>query len=179
LGSVPSSTTVQSSEATFWPRRPLYADEAVADGLVQQHARPARAEHDRHAAGRRRRRVEQHERLAHGLARVGLGLVALQEVFVAGARAAAGAGLLAPAVALDDHRDVHAHERPHVGAERAVARGHEHGLVRGREGDDHVRDRGVGRTRGGVGALEQRELLLGRQARERVARRVQRDRRLR
>src|SRR3989442_266157 len=39
--------------------------ETVPDGLVQENARPARAEHDRHRAGRRVDRAE----LEHGLAR--------------------------------------------------------------------------------------------------------------
>ena len=33
----------------------------VADGLVQQHARPARSQHDRHLAGRRLLGGERHE----------------------------------------------------------------------------------------------------------------------
>ena len=43
------------------------AFEAVADGFVQHHAGPARAEHDVHLAGRRRHRIEIEQRLAHRL----------------------------------------------------------------------------------------------------------------
>ena len=59
LAMVPSSTTVTSSEATFWPSRPgegrgllavEIALEPVADRLVEEDARPARPEHDRHAS---------------------------------------------------------------------------------------------------------------------------------
>ena len=39
--------------------------------------------------------------------------------------------LLAPAVLLDDDRDVEAHQRPHVGGQRAVAGGDQHHFVHG------------------------------------------------
>ena len=63
-GIVPSSTTVHSSDATRVPMRSVKAEtplaievalEPVPDRLVEEDAGPARTEHDRHGAGRRRR----------------------------------------------------------------------------------------------------------------------------
>ena len=84
--SVPSSTTVHSSDGhaladAARERRGALAVEValepVADGLVQQDAGPAGAEHHGHGAGRRRHRLEIHQRLAHGLARERERLVAV------------------------------------------------------------------------------------------------------
>ena len=79
FGSVPSSTTVTPrrrdalADAAGEGARALAIEvalEAVADGFVQQDARPARTEHDRHHAGRRRPRFQIDQRLVDGLVRV-------------------------------------------------------------------------------------------------------------
>jgi hypothetical protein len=44
------------------------AFQAVADRFVQQHAGPARSEHDGHRAGRGRTRFQVHQRRLHGFA---------------------------------------------------------------------------------------------------------------
>ena len=54
--------------------------EAVADGLVQQDARPARSQHDRHLAGRRLLGGERHETLVEGLAHRRLPAILADEV---------------------------------------------------------------------------------------------------
>ena len=66
-------------------------------------AGPARAEHDRHVAGRRVDGVHVHQRLAHGLARdLERPPSAVSELEIA-APAAACVALLAAAVVLDDY----------------------------------------------------------------------------
>jgi hypothetical protein len=66
--------------------------------------------------------------------------------------------LLAPAVLLDDHGDRHAHERPHVGDDLAVAPRDQHGLLLAGERRHHLRDARVARARHLLEALEQRDL---------------------
>src|SRR5690606_17325663 len=76
--------------------------EPVPDRLVQQHAGPARPEHDGHAAGGRRPSRKVGDRLVHGLAGVILDdLVA--EIAVVETTAAARGTLLAAPVLLGDH----------------------------------------------------------------------------
>jgi hypothetical protein len=173
---VPSSTTVHSGEATAGRSAgegrgaaPVeIALEPVADGLVQQHAGPARPQHHRHGAGRRRHRLEVDQRLARRLARELLGAAVLEQPAVAEAPAAAGEALLAAPVLLGDHRDVDPHQRPHVGGQRAVAGGHQDQLVHADQADHHLAHPRVDGAGDGVEPLEQRDLLLVGQRAERI-----------
>src|SRR5947208_14696853 len=92
--------------------------ETVADGLVQEDARPARAEDDRHRARRRVRGGEVGERLPARLAREALG-AAVEQGVERVAPAASVAALLAPTAALRDAGDAQMHERPHAAQHRA------------------------------------------------------------
>ena len=103
-GMVPSSSTVTPLAATRWPMRPAKALRAlavevafqpVADGLVQQHAGPARAEHDGHLAGRRRARFEVGQRGVHGLVDIALDHLVVEIAEAEAAAAAAGADFAA------------------------------------------------------------------------------------
>ena len=98
FGIVPSSITVQSSLATFWPIRSAKAEtplaievafEAVADRFVQQNSRPSRAEHDHHLARGRIDGVEVDDRLPRRLERVLAPALILEEVVPLDAAAAA------------------------------------------------------------------------------------------
>ena len=94
--------------------------EAVADRLVEEDARPARAEHHVEGPGGRRHRREIDQRLAERLVDGGVPHVLGDEALEALAAAhAMRAGLLAVAVA-DDHRDVDPHQRADVAHQRAV-----------------------------------------------------------
>jgi hypothetical protein len=88
------------------------------------------------------------------------------------AAAATGEAALAAAVLLDDHLHVEAHQRAHVGGQRAVGRHHQHRLVTG--GQPHVDflDAGVLAPRLGVHGLQQRHLGGLVEARDRVVGRV-------
>ena len=117
-GSVPSSITVTPGAATRSPMRPENAEtalavevafQAVADRFVQQDAGPARPEHHRHDAGRRRLGRKIDDRLVHRLARVVLEAL-VGEIGVVEAPAAAAGTLLAPPVLLGD--DLHAKAAP-------------------------------------------------------------------
>ena len=98
----------------------------VADGLVQQDAGPAGAEHHGHLAGRRGARLQVGQRGLDRVVDVAFDLLVV-EIGQAEAPAAAAGAHFAPAVLLGDHRDRQAHQRPHVGRQRAVgARDHHH-----------------------------------------------------
>ena len=105
----------------------------MAHRLVQQHARPAVAQHHRHRARRRIDRFQIHQRLAQGFLAAALRAVAAQQFGVVVASAVAGAGRLAAAVLLHDHLGVEAHQRPDVAGNHAVAAGDEHRVDRGAE----------------------------------------------
>ena len=89
LPMVPSSTTVQSSLATFWSDPAAEGGdalavevglEAVADGLVEQDAGPAGAEDDGHLAGGRFHAIEHDDGFARGLVGELLGRFVVEEV---------------------------------------------------------------------------------------------------
>ena len=88
---------------------------------------------------------------------------------VVAAAAAARIALLAPAVLLHDDRHVEAHERPHVGRERAVRRLHEHDLVDAGEAGDDLRDTVVHGADAAVEIGEQRDLVAVAHAAQRIA----------
>src|SRR5690606_2099317 len=95
--------------------------EAVADGLVQQHARPARAQHDIHLAGRTVDRLQIDEGLAQGLVDLRLPALGRDPGLEAGSPAGPGRGALAAAVLFDGDRDVQSDQRPDVVHPAAVA----------------------------------------------------------
>ncbi len=134
-------------------RRPLAVEialESVADGLVQEDARPARSQHHRHGSRRGGARLEVHQRLPHrGIGHLAEALVG--EMSVAESPAAAAVALLAPAVLLHDHGDREVHERAHVRGAHAVDACHEDHLVLAREAPDHLLHARIG----GAGAFLQ------------------------
>src|SRR5689334_15744020 len=139
--SVPSSTTVTPGAATFSPSMPANADVPLRlkspskpwpiascsstpgqPGPSTTVMLPAGASTDS--------RLTSATRTASRAAGV-------DELAEAEASAAAGAAGFAAAVLLGDDLHVDAHERPHVGGERAVGRGEQHGFeARGDARDD-------------------------------------------
>ena len=150
----------------------------MSDRLVQQNAGPAGAEHDRHAAGRRRDGLHLHGGLAHGLARVLERYFAGQEVVQVGARAAAGVALLALPLVREYHADVQANEWPYIGRKRAVGRDHEHQVVAARQADDDLFNARIEVARRLLDGRQHRDFLLVRNAAGRVGQRVQGRRRV-
>ncbi len=96
------------------------AFETVADRFVQQHAGPARAEHDGHVARGRIDRLEIDERDAYRFAREAVGAPVFEQFPESITPAAARAAGFATAVLLGDHLHVDAHERANIRRERAV-----------------------------------------------------------
>src|SRR5690606_8239314 len=80
--------------------------EAMTDRLVQQHARPARAQHDIHLAGRAVDRLQIDQGLTQGFIDLRLPALGRDPDLEAGPPAGAGRGALAAAVLLDGDRDV-------------------------------------------------------------------------
>src|SRR5574340_1775949 len=132
--------------------------ETVADRLVQQHAGPARAEHDGHLAGRRRSRFEVGQRRVDRLVDVRSELCIL-EVPEAEAPAAPARSDFAPPVGLGDHGDRQPHQRSHVGRTRAVGARDQHHVVLGRDPGHHLHHPRVARARHALDLLQQRDLL--------------------
>ncbi len=149
----------------------------MADGLVQQDAGPARAEHHRHGARGGRARFEVGEglrdRLLGVLVEHGIG-----EMRVVGAPAAAGGAAFAPAVLLGDHLHRQAHQRTHVGGELAVGPRDEHHLVFAAEARHHLRDARIARAALALDPLEQRDLFGGGERGDRVDRGIEGHRQL-
>ncbi len=133
------------------------AFQPVADGFVQQDAGPARAEHDRHFAGRCGPRFEVRQRGLHRLVDV-FGDVFVIEVSQAETSAAAARADFTPAVLLGDHRDRQAHQRPHVGGQRAVGARHQHHVVFAGQPGHHLRHARVARAGELLDLAEQRDL---------------------
>src|SRR5256884_2144119 len=97
--------------------------EAVADRLVEENARPAGAQHDRHRPGRRFHRRELEARLACRLAREALPAAVLEGPVESHAATTPVRPDL-PLVPVFGHdRDVEPRERPDV-TDRPAARGH-------------------------------------------------------
>ena len=148
------------------------AFQPVADGLVQQHAGPARAEHHAHLAGRCGPGLEIGQRGVHGGIDITLQHRVL-EVAEAEAPATAAVAHLAPAVLFGDHRHRHAHQRAHVGGARAVGARHQHHVVLGRQPGHHLHHARVLRAGHLLDALQQRHLLRAVERGDRVGGRVQ------
>ena len=112
--------------------------QAVADGLVEQDARPPRPQHHRHLAGRRRNGLEIDQRLAQGLVGGRAPGPRLQVALVGDPRAdPVTAGLQALALA-DDDRDVEPHQGPDIGDADPVGAQHLHRLPLAGERDRHL-----------------------------------------
>ncbi len=107
-------------------------------GLVQQYARPTRAQHHRHHAGRRIDRVQVHQRLPQRLARQFLRLPAAQQLGVGITTAHAGIARFTATVLLHQHLHVQAHQRAHVGGEHAIASCHQHRVQASRQAHRHL-----------------------------------------
>ena len=146
----------------------------MADRLVQQHAGPAGAEHDGHATGRCGYRFEVYECLAHRLARKRVRAPVRKQLAITVTSAATGRTRFAPAALFGDHLDVHAHERAHVGGERAVHRRDEHGVEGRRQAHDHLAHARIERAHEPVDFAQRGDLVLIRQAVDRIDGRVQR-----
>ena len=100
----------------------------MADGLVQQDAGPARAEHHSHLARWRRPGHQVGQGGLHRFVDIAAdaGVVKISQ---AEAATAAGRAHLASAFLLGNHRHRQAHQRAHISGQRAVGTGHQHHVV--------------------------------------------------
>ncbi len=150
------------------------AFQAVAHRLVQQHAGPARAEHYRHHPGRRRDRIQIHQRLAQRFAREAFRAAVGEQVGIAIAPAAAGITGFAPAALFDDHLHVQAHQRAHVRCQHAIAAGDQHRVHAAGQAHHHLLDARVGSAQELVDPAQQVHLGGAVHVVDRVGGRVQR-----
>src|SRR2546430_2657266 len=118
--------------------------EAVADGLVEQDARPARPEHDGHRAGRSVPGAELEDGLARRLPREPAPALVLEEEVERDAPAAAVGADLALAALLGDRGHVESRQRPDVADRPARGRRDQRHDLLARERHDHLRDAWIG-----------------------------------
>ena len=118
----------------------------MAHRFVQQHARPAGAQHHGHRPGGRVHRFQVDQRLAQGFARELLGLAAVEKFRVGVAPAEPSIARFAAAVLLHDHLDVHAHQRTYVRGQHAVAARDQHGVHATGQTDRNLLNARIGRT---------------------------------
>src|SRR5690606_34203794 len=123
------------------------AFQTMTDRLVQQDPRPTGPQHDGHRPCRCRGRLEIHDRAAYGFRNEILPTIVLEESPKAVAPAAAAVALLATAILLDDHGDIHAHERTDVRRQRAVACHDQYDFMAAREARHHLRHTRIHATR--------------------------------
>ncbi len=149
------------------------AFQAMADGLVQQHTRPARPKHHRHAAGGRVHCIQVDQRRTHRLFGESHGAAVIDQLTVPIAATAAGAALFAAPILLGNHLHVQAHQRAHVGGQGAVGGGYQHGIHGGGQAHDHLLHARVAGAGVGVHFAQQRNLLWVGQAFHRIDGRIQ------
>ena len=123
---------------------------------MQQDAWPAGAEHDLHLARRGSDAVEVEQSLAQRLVGAAPPDRRVHHMAVAETAAGSMASGLAPAILLDDHGDVEAHERPEVGHAAAVGAHDLHRLPLAVHGRHHLRHARVLRAGIGVDLGQQR-----------------------
>ena len=131
--------------------------------FMQQHTRPARTEHDRHAAGWGVYRFQVHQRLAHRLA----GIIQrpahlthrLEEILVTETTTTASAAAFTAAIALHQHGTVKTHQRTHIGTQGTVGPSHQHLFIDTGEGGDHLGHRRIQGTGITIYLLQQLNLL--------------------
>ena len=137
------------------------AFQAVADGLVQQHAGPAGAQHHVHLAGGGGAGLQVGQGGADGFVHI-LGEQGIVEIVQAQAATAAGRADLAARLSVlllfGDHRQTHAHQGTHVGRQRAVGAGHQHHVVLGSQPRHHLLDARIPGAGHFLDALEQGHL---------------------
>ena len=108
------------------------AFEPVANGFMQQNTRPARPQHHRHRAGRRRPRRQIGHGLVHRLGRV-VAQDVVGKIGVVETSAAAGAALFAAAIVLGDDLQRQPDQRTHVRGQHAVGTRDQHDFVFARQ----------------------------------------------
>ena len=147
----------------------------MAHRFVQQHARPAGAEHHRHFASRCRARLQIGQRGADGFVDIA-GDHRIVEIRQAETAATAERTDLAPSVLLGNHRDRQANQRPHVGGQGAIEPGDQHHVVlAGQAGHDlhHARVLGAGQL---LHLFQQRDFGRAVERTNGVVRQIQRAR---
>ena len=122
----------------------------MAHGFVQEDAGPARAQHHCHFASRGGAGFQVGQGSVHRLVHI-LAQLCVIEIRQTKAATTAGRAHFAAAVLLGNHGDRQAHQRAHIGGQRAVGTGHQHHVVFTGQARHHLRHAGVL----GAGALLQ------------------------
>ena len=140
----------------------------MADRLVQQNPRPTRSQHHRHRTRGRGYRLEIHEPLANRFASELQRLVARHQIRQRVTATHTGVALLTATVLLDEHRNIEAHQRPHIGGKLTFAGSDQHDVVYRGNARRHVNDARIDATRLAIHSLEPRNFILRRQRSVRI-----------
>ncbi len=127
---------------------------------MQQHSRPAWAEHHGHGARGRGNRFQVQQRLPRGLTCEAQWPIARDQLFERVASASTGVALLAATILLREHRDVESHEGAHVCCEITVAVRYENDFVNGGYARHHLHDARVELASLAIHALEPCDFLF-------------------
>ncbi len=146
----------------------------MADRLVQQNARPARAEHDIHLAGRCRPGLEIDQSDPQRLARQGLPRRRCQPFGIGIAPAGPGRTLFAAAILFDRDGDIDPHQRPRVAIDRAIGPQDFHLPPIAGEGDRDLHHPRIERAGKGVDGLQEPDLFRKFRSENRVEVRIKR-----
>ena len=144
------------------------AFEPVTNGFVQQDARPARAQHDIHHAGRRGLCFEVHQGNAQRFADHGLPRGARDQAVQFDSAAAPGATGFAPPVLFDNHRDVEPRNRSGIGHAPSIGAQNFNFLAAGRQGGRHLNDPAVQIPGKGIDFAQSLDLNRKRRADDRI-----------
>src|SRR5262249_19284298 len=140
----------------------------VADRLVPQHARPARAKHDRHLAGGGIDRFEIDQRLPDRLVGLLLPVVGVEDVAIGRAPAAAGRARLHAIAVAAHYGDLKPDEPPHIGGAPAAGLDDLDDLPGGSQRDRDLPRLGFLAPYIGIDLLQELDLLLEALAVDRV-----------
>ena len=112
--------------------------ETVPDRFVQEHARPARAQHNGHVSGWRVNGFEIDQGRTHGFSRQFSCALVGEQFNKSEATATTRTAGLATPVLLGNHLHIESHQRPHIGCQGAIGRGNKDRVDGGRDAHDHL-----------------------------------------
>ncbi len=131
---------------------------------MQQHARPARTQNDRHGSGGCIHRLDIHQRLTnrftHITERPHLAADRVKEIVITKTTTTTRTAAFATAIAFNQDAAVEAHQRANIRTQGAIGRRHQHLFVDTGQGGDDLSDRRIQSPGETVHLFQQSDLLL-------------------
>ncbi len=136
--------------------------QTMADRLVQQDPGPTRSQHHCHRTRGRGYRFEIDQPLTNRFASELERLVARHQIRQRVTATHTGVALLTTAVLLNEHRNIEAHQRAHIGGKLTFAGSDEHNVVYRGNARRHVHNTWIQATRLAIHSLEPRNFIFRR-----------------